>query len=203
LITNDPETIMKIQHIQGALMNSYGKFSTWKWMNLRHILLNYLQDRKTRVSIFLKKELQGDSGSFHIDLQKPLDDGVMLPKLQVYNFQFRSKEDVILLGSNIFNETKQSSADQRMGRVGLLGPLHGLLIKQNSKQVKQPVKDTTAPPLQWETLQLSLTRSNAGKADVLQVEADEGETLLDLFDQSVTFHQCLTGGVKKKQTNAI
>jgi len=172
-------------------------------MNLRHILLNYLQDRKTRVSIFLKKELQGDSGSFHIDLQKPLDDGFMLPKLQVYNFQFRSKEDVILLGSNIFNETKQSSADQRMGRVGLLGPLHGLLIKQNSKQVKQPVKDTTAPPLQWETLQLSLTRSNAGKADVLQVEADEGETLLDLFDQSVTFHQCLTGGVKKKQTNAI
>ena len=157
----------------------------WSWMSLRHILLNYLQDRKTRVSVFLKKELQSDCGSFLIDLQKPLDDSVVLPKLQPYGFQFKAREDVIVLGSNLFNETKKSGVAQRTGRAGLLGPLHGLVIQANSSRVEQPAKDETMPPLQWETLQLGLIRSNAEKADMVQAEADEGETLLDLFDQSV------------------
>lgn len=156
-------------------------------MSLRHVLLNYLQDRKTRVSVFLNKRLQRDCGSFHIDLQKPLDDGVVLPELQIYGFQFRDKEDVIPLGSNLFNEKQPSYAGQRTGRAGLLGPLHGLMIRQDSGRAEMPVKEEAAAALQWETLQLCLTRSQADTADVIQVEADEGETLLDLFDRSVTF----------------
>ena len=155
-------------------------------MSLRHFLLNFLQDRKTRVSVFMKKQLQNECGSFRIDLQKPLDAGVVLPQLRSpgghipYEFRFKDNKDVITLGSNVFNDTAIS---ERTGPRAAL-PLLGLLMRRNRQAEPVP-----ALPLQCETLQLCLTRTQPLKVDVLQVQVqdeDQGENLLHLFDQAVT-----------------
>ena len=51
---------------------------------MRHLLLNYLHDYRTRVSIFLKKGLQSEAGFFYLDLEQPLPAGVQVNLLRFY-----------------------------------------------------------------------------------------------------------------------
>lgn len=164
-------------------------------MSIRHCLLNYFQPNKTRVTIFLKKEVQNQTtGYFHLDFRRPIPEGTPLPQLESRHHQQRNKppydfppagpSDVIQLGSNMFNETKKAQQRPRTSHT-----LEGILVQPSSRTLTGETADSvedTRPDFpsgaQWESLQLQLMDTERPEA-VTRPEVKE-ETLLDLFDEA-------------------
>lgn len=158
-------------------------------MSIRRCLLDYLQPFKTRVTIFLKKEYQNNAGYFHLDLRVPLPEGISVPQLpgqhrNPYEDLQALEHDAVLLGSNMFNESKQALHQQPKA----LTPLQGLLIKpaeNDEEQIERPTRDVDnfSASTQWESLQLELAVKDKS-AMTCDKPVVEEETLLDLFDQA-------------------
>ena len=149
-------------------------------MCIRHNLLNYLQPCKTRVTIFLSRGLQSQSGYFYSEHKRPLPEGIILPKLQgrckPYNFE--CDQPAIQLGSNMFNDSRRPTLFRINGFTSL-----ERIISQPKANDQQPcVKMTNiagaVPDAQKEdTIQLELEAAVASASPQLMEE-----TLLDLFD---------------------
>lgn len=150
-------------------------------MNIRYVLLNYLQACKTRVTIFLNKGWQNQTGHFNFDYKRPLPEGVALPTLsgryQPYNFQCDEVPEVVL-GSNVFNDI------QRLIVLKPLNPLERVIehsAESNGAHSSTKTLDRSiAKPEQVDNyLQLELKADSAQEIEIPQVAE---ETLLDLFD---------------------
>lgn len=166
----------------------YGKLSPWAWSNIRYSLLNYLQGYKTRVTTFLSKGLQNQAGYFHLDLKRPLPEEMVIPQLQGKRTPYENiqksddQHQVILLGSNLFNENQPS----QMIRMSGFESLERLIVQ--STKTMEPTEEKrenvcTAPIATDESLhEIEL------KAITVVTEQDtpqiKEETLLDLFDQA-------------------
>ena len=156
-------------------------------MQIRHILLNYLQDCRTRVSIFLKKQLQSDTEHFFLDLALPLPQGVEMPSFvssdgrkAPYQFEIKIAGEAPCFGSNLFNEPK------KFRRSGPLPTLDKLFISQKGadSSAQVPVVEPSQPtinPVDYETLEMTLPINLPIREEPIQM--DQQETLLDLFDQ--------------------
>ena len=176
-------------------MQNFKKFSPWAWMGIRHCLLNYFQANKTRVTIFLKKEVQDHTtGCFHLDLRRPLPEGISLPQLKS-NHQKQDgpydsahvgqakPEKIILLGSNMFNEIKKAQPRPKTSHT-----LEGLLVRRTTEKELSPAseRDLVDDPhlfsgTQWESLQLQMM--TADRPETAKPVVEE-ESLLDLFDEA-------------------
>lgn len=156
-------------------------------MALRHSMLNYLQRCKTRVTVFLKKELQSQLGYFRLELTRPLPGQTVLPsvigKWRPYHFEC-SNSDAVHLGSNMFNETRRSLNP----RNGAIASLDKLLVDPARSTVAADQEQTPPSPqkvLEWDSLQIQLQPVPAVVRDPQPMsQAPPEETLLDLFDQA-------------------
>ncbi len=154
-------------------------------MCIRHFLLNYLQPCKTRVTIFLSRSLQSQSGYFYSEHKRPLPEGIILPKLQgrckPYNFQ--CDQQAINLGSNMFNDAQRSP----LFRINGFTSLERIISRPTANDQKQPYLKMTntvgaVPADQKEdTLQLELKATAVPPTEQESPQVME-ETLLDLFD---------------------
>ena len=155
-------------------------------MALRYSLMNYLQRCKTRVTIFLKKELQSQLGYFRLEIARPLPKGITLPSLvgkwRPYHFECNNNE-AIYLGSNMFNEVRRCM-NPRKGAIASLGKL--LVGPAKSSTALEQAKKSNPPEktLEWDSLQIQLQPVPIVQRDTHPCEVSAEETLLDLFDQA-------------------
>jgi len=189
-MTDDPEISLQVQHLQGLVINHYEKLSPWSWMQMRHLLLNYLHDYRTRVSIFLKKGLQSEAGFFYLDLEQPLPAGVQMPRLAEnlpnrqppYQLQIRCNDQQVQpLGSNLFNEPRKLR--RRGGPIPSLDRLF-LSAQQPPDEPDRNTPEESEPstPSDFEALQVLLPPTPTVRDDLIQPE--NMATLLELFDQA-------------------
>lgn len=155
-------------------------------MALRYSLMNYLQKCKTRVTIFLKRELQSQLGYFRLEIARPLPEGITLPSLvgkwRPYHFECNNKE-AIYLGSNMFNEVRRS-LNPRNGAIASLGKLLVESAKSNATLEQEKKPNPPEKTLEWESLHIQLQPEPIVQRDSHHCDVSAEETLLDLFDQA-------------------
>lgn len=178
------------------MLQHYSKLTTWAWMGIRHTLLSHLQPNKTRITIFLKLEIQKNNGSFHLELHRQLPKDVKAPQLVSrrkipYDFlQFENGESLVL-GSNMFNDVKRPM----QAKAGGLSALQQILTtpcrpKHNDdrdKKESEPICTKAAAvqpinPSPYDSVQLQLpavTTPDGEAPDVIM------ESLLELYDSAV------------------
>ena len=153
-------------------------------MTIRHNLLNYLQPCKTRVTIFLKRELQSQSGYFLSDNKRPLPEGFTFPQLSLGNFKpydFQCNEFAINLGINMFNDSQRPHF-----RTTGFNSLQRITSKQTTSATQSNTANVSAATVdegKIDSIQLNLKAISAH--DEHETVHVVEETLLDLFDQAI------------------
>ena len=153
-------------------------------MTIRHNLLNYLQPCKTRVTIFLKRELQSQSGYFLSDNKRPLPEGFIFPQLSLGNFKpydFQCNEFAINLGINMFNDSQRPHF-----RTTGFNSLQRITSKQTTSATQSNTANVSAATVdegKIDSIQLNLKAISAH--DEHETVHVVEETLLDLFDQAI------------------
>ena len=150
-------------------------------MTIRHSLLNYLQPCKTRVTIFLNRELQSQSGYFHLDNKRPLPEGFILPQLALGNckpYDFQCNESAINLGINLFNDSQRSNF-----RTSGFTSLQRIIAKPTKNDIQPNIANVGTATVEGkvDSIQLELKATSAPEQETPRVVE---ETLLDLFDQA-------------------
>jgi hypothetical protein len=150
-------------------------------MTIRHGLLNYLQPCKTRVTIFLNRELQSQSGYFYVDNKRPLPDGFILPQLALGNckpYDFQFNEYASNLGINMFNESQRPHF-----RTSGFTSLQRIIAKPTMDNTQPNIANVGTATVEGkvDSIQLELKAISPPEQETLHVAE---ETLLDLFDQA-------------------
>ena len=165
------------------LPQHYRNFSPWSWMQIRQLLLAYFHEKRTRVSLFIKQQLQSDAGYFYLDLRRPLPRGIEIPNLipndgirkMPYHFQIKLNLDSSILGSNLFNETK------KLQRGEPLPSLDRLFLNDVPEATETVAVNTENNEVaECDMLNILLPINTSGTDDVVRVDC---ETLVDLFDR--------------------
>lgn len=148
---------------------------------IRHGLLNYLQPCKTRITIFLNRELQSQSGYFYVDNKRPLPDGFILPQLALGNckpYDFQFNESASNLGINMFNESQRPHF-----RTSGLTSLQRIIAEPTMDNTQLNIANvgTATVERKVDSIQLELKAISPPEQETLHVAE---ETLLDLFDQA-------------------
>ncbi len=150
-------------------------------MTIRHSLLNYLQPCKTRVTIFLNRELQSQTGYFYLDNKRSLPEGFILPQLALGNckpYDFQCNESASTLGINMFNESHRP----HFRKTGFTS-LQRIIAKPTMDNTQPNTANVDAAKVEGkvDSIQLELKAISPPEQETFHVAE---ETLLDLFDQA-------------------
>ncbi|XP_043993909.1 protein OSCP1-like [Gambusia affinis] len=90
-VRDTPAVLNQVDETHRKIIEVYSRLSDGEFQLLRQTLLTFLQDMHTRVSVFLKNQIQNPSGRFVLMTSGPVPTGVDVPGL-IRTFDPRGKE---------------------------------------------------------------------------------------------------------------
>ncbi|XP_054910960.1 protein OSCP1-like [Poeciliopsis prolifica] len=138
LVRDTPAILNQVDETHRKIIEVYSKLSDGEFQLLRQTLLTFLQDIHTRVSVFLKNQIQNSIGRFVLMTSGPVPTGVDVPGL-IRTFDPRGRE----VGRSEFPPGGTYSGSVGEGSFELSGD-RVLKLGQNLYQSKRPEETQTS-----------------------------------------------------------
>uniref|UniRef100_A0A3B3WXE6 Organic solute carrier partner 1a n=1 Tax=Poecilia mexicana TaxID=48701 RepID=A0A3B3WXE6_9TELE len=137
-VRDTPAVLNQVDETHRKIIEVYSRLSDGEFQLLRQTLLTFLQDVHTRVSVFLKNQIQNPSGRFVLMMSGPVPAGVDVPGL-IRTFDPRGRE----VGRSEFPPGGTYSGSVGEGSFELSGD-RVLRLGQNLYQAERPEETQTS-----------------------------------------------------------
>ncbi|XP_007576524.1 protein OSCP1-like [Poecilia latipinna] len=137
-VRDTPAVLNQVDETHRKIIEVYSRLSDGEFQLLRQTLLTFLQDVHTRVSVFLKNQIQNPSGRFVLMTSGPVPAGVDVPGL-IRTFDPRGRE----VGRSEFPPGGTYSGSVGEGSFELSGD-RVLRLGQNLYQAERPEETQTS-----------------------------------------------------------
>eukprot|EP00054_Salpingoeca_dolichothecata_P007846 m.44945 g.44945 ORF g.44945 m.44945 type:complete len:384 (+) comp17334_c0_seq3:51-1202(+) len=134
-----------IDYARALVLDAFTKLSPGQWSRLRHGLLDFLQDKRTKVSIFIENHIQDNNGRFSIPREGPVPPFGKTPGLISY-FTGDQPQSQFFLASP-FGKPEEKIEPERVGSRGtdlgknIFEQYRKPLPPSSSTAPKQPIED--------------------------------------------------------------